>query len=79
MNVTQKHVRAVLKAAGMAIYRIDDEYRVNFRRAPESTAYYTNDLEDALETGLYMARTERSAWANQLLSQRLSMALQKHA
>lgn len=32
-----------------------EEYRVNFRGGREATAYYTNDLEDARNTGLAMA------------------------
>jgi hypothetical protein len=32
------------------------EYRVNFRGGREATAYYTNDLDDGLQTGLAMAR-----------------------
>lgn len=39
-----------------------DEYRVNFRNGAEATAYYTNDLEDAVKTGLHMA--EERARAN---------------
>jgi hypothetical protein len=35
-------------------------YRVNFRDGNETTAYYTNDLEDAVKTAVEMVRT-RSA------------------
>jgi hypothetical protein len=31
-------------------------YRVNFRDGNESTAYYTDDLEDAINTAVGMAR-----------------------
>ena len=31
-------------------------YRVNFRDGNETTAYYTNDLEDAVKTAVEMAR-----------------------
>ncbi len=40
------------------------EYRVNFQRGPESTAYYTNDLDDAVTTGKDMMRRRllRAGW-----------------
>lgn len=33
-----------------------DEYRVNFTGGREATAYYTDDIADALATGLAMAK-----------------------
>jgi hypothetical protein len=35
-----------------------DEYRINFVGGVEATAYYTNDLEDALATAHLMANRE---------------------
>jgi hypothetical protein len=32
------------------------DYRVNFRDGDETTAYYTDDLEDAVNTAVEMAR-----------------------
>jgi hypothetical protein len=32
------------------------DYRVNFRDGTETTAYYTNNLEDAVHTAVEMAR-----------------------
>jgi len=32
------------------------DYRVNFRDGNETTAYYTDDLEDAVNVGLEMVR-----------------------
>ena len=32
------------------------KYRVNFRDGDESTAYYTDNLEDAVDTAVVMAR-----------------------
>jgi hypothetical protein len=45
-----------LRANGMVLRRIVEtrEYRVNFRGGAESTAYYTNDLTDAVRTGILM-------------------------
>jgi hypothetical protein len=35
------------------------EYRVNFKGGDEETAYYTNDLKDAVDTGIIMAKQRR--------------------
>lgn len=45
-----------LKAIGMTINKNRyDEYRVNFAQGgTEGTAYYTNDLIDAVQTGIIM-------------------------
>lgn len=55
---TFREVRQRLRTVGVAIsFRAhSDEYRVNFRGGREATAYYTSDIEDALGTGLDMAR-----------------------
>jgi len=49
--------RAQLKALGIQLQYSNDynEYRVNLKGGREATAYYTNDLDDARDTGLYMA------------------------
>jgi hypothetical protein len=39
----------------------DGQYRVNFLGGWESTAFYTLDLDDALETGLAMAAQRKVA------------------
>jgi len=48
--------RMILRALGIVIRREDGEFRVNFRGGDEATAYYTNDLDDAVGTGRDMAR-----------------------
>jgi predicted hotdog family 3-hydroxylacyl-ACP dehydratase len=53
-------VRAKLMAYKISIRHNDGEYRVNIRAGREATAYYTNDLQDALATGIAMA--EKGAW-----------------
>lgn len=40
---------------GCTLVRTDDEYRVNLRGRGEATAYYTNDLTDAVHTARAMA------------------------
>ena len=47
-----------LKNLGMWLSVRDSEYRVAFPY-DEASAYYTNDLEDALHTGRQMAATRR--------------------
>jgi hypothetical protein len=49
----------ILRAAGMSLVTKDGEYRVNFTGGRETTAYYTHDLLDAVQTGIAM-RTQRS-------------------
>lgn len=45
-----------LTAIGCEITRTEfNEYRVNFRKGCEPTAYYTDDLDDAVGTVLVMA------------------------
>lgn len=56
-ELTLKAVRIALRGVGVGVSYTEDlgEYRVNFIGARESTAYYTDDLEDALLTGLIMS------------------------
>jgi hypothetical protein len=49
--------RETLRAAGLTLRKVEGEYRVNFIGGDEDTAYYTDDLTDAVSTGLHMART----------------------
>ncbi len=45
-----------LRQVGMTLTRKDGEYRVNIAGGKEATAYYTDDIEDALNTGLAIAK-----------------------
>jgi len=55
-QITLATVRADLKEVGVTIRKNRyDEYRVNIADGSESTAYYTEDLDDAWNTGLDMA------------------------
>jgi len=48
--------KAVLTPLGIEITRTEyDEYRVNFKGGKEATAYYTDDIDDAIGTGKAMA------------------------
>lgn len=55
LKLSKNIVRAKLMAYDISLRHDDGEYRVNFRAGREATAYYTNDLEDALATGIAMA------------------------
>ena len=51
-----KTAKATLADKHMTIRStVPGEYRVNHVGSGEETAYYTNDIEDAVKTGLLMA------------------------
>lgn len=54
-------VKHNLAYRGMTISKRDDEFRVNFadKDGTEDNAYYTNDLEDAQQTGIAMASARK--------------------
>jgi hypothetical protein len=57
-KLTLSTVRAQLRLIGVVITRTEyAEYRVNFARGREATAYYTPDLDDALATGVIMTQS----------------------
>lgn len=59
MPRTLKQAKAELKDLGLTLKKTEfDEYRVSFGNV-ERSAYYTNDLDDAVETGLVMAQHKR--------------------
>lgn len=49
--MTLEHARIELAQVGVTIRKTDGEYRVNLKGATEATAYYTNDIDDAVQTG----------------------------
>jgi hypothetical protein len=53
-QMTQEQAKAILKIVGVTLVA-GDEYRVNIRGGSEATAYYTDDIQDAVKTGLAMA------------------------
>jgi hypothetical protein len=52
--------KETLRDFGVALTHDDGEFRVNKRGGREATAYYTNDLDDAVSTGIAMAN--KGAW-----------------
>jgi hypothetical protein len=61
--MTIKQAKAELRPLGIALTKepFGGEYRVNYWGGGESTAYYTNDREDAINTGKAMAARVRLA------------------
>lgn len=57
-KMTIKEAKEILKPLGLWLRIKDGEYRVAFPR-DEASAYYTNDLDDAVNTGCLMAKTRR--------------------
>lgn len=53
-----------IRAMGMSVKVVDDEFRVNYPKGAESTAYYTDDPEDAVGTAKVMARSKTMRQAN---------------
>lgn len=47
-------------AMGLVLTKTDGEYRINFKGGKEATAYYTDDLEDAMNTGKSMVKRKGS-------------------
>lgn len=67
-------VKAELQGLGLTFRHRDGEFRVNYRGGTESTAYYTDDLEDARDTGRAMA-AELAKRTRQLVTLRLPLSI----
>jgi len=61
-KLTLNSVRVELATVGVTIRKIGygDEIRVRIKNSPVGYGYFTNDLVDALLTGLDMAKTGNS-------------------
>ncbi len=58
-GVTQKEAMKALKNVGIVLKRTEyGEYRVNFKGGKEASAYYTDDLQDAIDTGMAMFKRQ---------------------
>lgn len=62
-SLTLKDATSQLRLIGMTLRSNSIEYRVNFHGGTEDTAYYTDDLADAVATGKMM-RVERNKTIN---------------
>lgn len=56
--MTQRNTIQKIRALGMSCRVQDGEYCVNYPRGAESTAYYTDDAQDAYETAKVMAKSK---------------------
>lgn len=51
MTITIKKATAYCRSQGFTLRKTDEgKFRLNFRGGPEATAYYTDDLQDAVDT-----------------------------
>jgi hypothetical protein len=58
--MTLQEAKSIARHLGLTLRQVrSGDYRVNFRDGNETTAYYTNDLEDAVNTAVEMARRKR--------------------
>jgi len=71
-KITQAEARAFVQSLGMTFRKIErNEYRVAYHpstmRDNEPSAYYTGDIEDAVDTAYAMAahRDRIAAWARE--------------
>jgi hypothetical protein len=64
-NQTLQEAKSIARHLDLTLRKVrSGDYRVNFRDGNETTAYYTTDLEDAVNTAVEMARKrELSAWS----------------
>ncbi len=59
VKLTLAKAKKLLQAEQMSLRKRDGEYRVNFKNGKEASAYYTNALDDAVLTGVYMRMRQR--------------------
>ena len=56
--MTLQEAKSIARHLGLTLRLLrSGNYRVNFRNGNETTAYYTDNLEDAVKTAIEMART----------------------
>ena len=54
--MTLQEAKSIARHLGLTLRMVrSGEYRVNFRDGNETTAYYTDNLEDAVKTAIEMA------------------------
>jgi len=56
--ITLQKAKSIARHLGVTLRQVrSGAYRVNFRDGNETTAYYTDHLEDAVNTAVEMVRT----------------------
>ena len=69
--MTLQEAKSIARHFGLTLRKVrSGDYRVNFRDANETSAYYTDNLEDAVNNAVEMAR-RRAKWESSLGSLRL--------
>jgi hypothetical protein len=55
--ITLQEGKSIARHLGLTLRKVrSDAYRVNFRDGNETTAYYTDNLDDAVNSAVEMAR-----------------------
>ena len=55
--MTHQEAKSIARHLGLTLRKVrSGDYRVNFPDADDSTAYYTDNLEDAINAAVEMAR-----------------------
>jgi hypothetical protein len=55
--MTLQEAKSIARHLGLTLRKVrSGDYRVNFRDGDETTAYYADNLEDAVNTAVEMAR-----------------------
>jgi hypothetical protein len=55
--MTLQEAKSIARHLGLTLRKVrSGDYRVNFRDGDETTAHYTDNLEDAVNTAVEMAR-----------------------
>jgi L-ribulose-5-phosphate 3-epimerase UlaE len=63
-TMTLQEAKSIARHLGLTLRQVrSGAYRVNFRDGSETTAYYTDSLEDAVKTAAEMARNRGVAQA----------------
>jgi hypothetical protein len=56
--ITLQEAKSIARHLGLTLRQVrSGAYRVNFRDGNETTAYYTDNLDDAVKTAVEMVRT----------------------
>jgi hypothetical protein len=56
-TMTLQEAKSIARHLGLTLRKVrSGEYRVNFRDGNKTTAYYTDSLEDAVNTAVEMVR-----------------------
>ena len=55
--MTLQEAKSIARHLGLTLRKVrSGDYRINFRDGDETTAHYTDNLEDAVNTAVEMAR-----------------------